>query len=141
MSEPDQLSSSSAQVSPADHPHLKWMKEAMSEEFKRRDGGGGGDMSNLERRISNLEGDVKTIKEGIHSIAVDVAIMKSNYATKSDISDIKAEIVKETLTLTRWMIATFLAIMGVSIAIQRFIPPQITSAPIVEHREAAQSAK
>ena len=123
------------------HPMKKFVEDTVAEEVKRQGNGGGGDMSDLERRVGNLEGDVKAIKDGLHSIAVDVAIMKSNYATKSDMSDIKTEIAKETLTLTRWMVATFLAIMGVSIAIQRFIPPQSTSTPIAEHREVALSVK
>ena len=138
----DEVPASVAQVSPAnDHPHLIWMKAEIAEEFKRQ-GGGGGNMSDLERRVGSLETDVRSIRDNLNALVTDVAIIKSNHATKTDISNIKtdiadlkidlktdilnikAEIANSAHTQTRWIIATIFTVITASIAIQRLLPPQ-----------------
>jgi hypothetical protein len=118
-------------VPTSDHPHLKWMRDEISEEFNRRDGnGGGGNMSDLERRVGNLETDVRTIRDNLNTLISDTAVIKSNYASKADISDLKTDISKELLTQTRWVIATLIALIGAAIAIQRLLPPSSNQGPI-----------
>lgn len=48
---------------------------------------GGGTMDNLEKRVTNLEGDVKVIREDLTTLKV----RSENFATKSDVSDIRIE--------------------------------------------------
>jgi hypothetical protein len=52
--------------------------------------GGDGGMSDMERRVSNLETDTRAIRDSLHTLTTDVAVMKSNYATKFDIADLKS---------------------------------------------------
>lgn len=147
----DEVPASIPQVSPKiDHPHFKWIQETAAEELSRQGGGGGGggNMSDLERRVGNLETDVRAIRDNLHTLVTDTAVIKSNYASKSDIanlktdiselktefktdiSSIKAEIASANLTQTRWMIGVLLAAIGLVFSIQRFLPPQSTPAPI-----------
>lgn len=53
-------------------------------DFKDGDGSGGGD--DMLQRIKDLEKDM-------HGIKTDLAVMKSNYATKADVSDAKFSII------------------------------------------------
>lgn len=126
---------------PATHPHKKFIEDAVAEEVKRQSGpGGGGSMSDLERRVGNLETDVRIMRDNLNSVSSDIAVIKANYATKSDISDIKVEIATASLNQTRWMIGTMIAVIGLVIAIQKLIPantesssrpvaPQVVSQP------------
>ncbi|MDI1229605.1 MAG: hypothetical protein PSU93_00450 [Methylobacter sp.] len=143
----DEVPASVAQVSPvSDHPHLTRMQEAIAEEVSRQ-GGGGGNMSDLERRVGILETDVRAIRDNLNTLVTDTAVIKSNYASKTDISDlktdiadlkteiktdissIKAEIASANLVQTRWMIGILLAAIGLVFAIQRYSPPQSSLVP------------
>ncbi|BET96553.1 hemolysin XhlA [Xenorhabdus taiwanensis] len=73
--------------------------------------GGGGDM---ETRVKKLEEDV-------HSIKVDLAVIKSNYATKEDISSVRIEVHKAIANQTKWMAATMLGIAAAAMAIAKLI--------------------
>ncbi|WP_199635083.1 hypothetical protein JEM67_09845 [Serratia sp. PAMC26656] len=57
-----------------EHPHT----------IKHGDGNGGGD--DVIGRIKKLEDDVQSMK-------TDIAVMRSNYATKADVSDAKTSII------------------------------------------------
>jgi hypothetical protein len=51
-----------------------------------KDGGGTGGGDDMQQRIRDLEKDVGSIK-------TDIAVMKSNYATKEDVSNAKNSII------------------------------------------------
>ncbi len=106
MSSQETLSNPAA---PSDHPHLEWMKDEIASEVKRQGSNGGGGMSELEKRVGAIE--------------VDIAVIKSNYATKTDISDLRAELSKELHTQTRWIIATIVTVVGLLFAAQKLFPP------------------
>ncbi|HEY5141503.1 MAG TPA: hypothetical protein VIJ25_19635, partial [Methylococcales bacterium] len=76
------------------------------------------------------ETDVRSIRDNLSMLLTDVAVIKSNYASKTDIADLKTDISKEMLTQTRWIIATLIALISLSVAIQRFLPPQSSPMPI-----------
>jgi hypothetical protein len=88
--------------------------------------GGGGDMSDLERRVAVLETDVRAIRDDVHAIKADVAVLKANsanYATKADIGDLRVEIHKEFSTQTWKVVTLVIAAMGGLTTIQRYLPP------------------
>lgn len=51
-------------------------------------GDGGGRMENLDKRVTNLESDVKVIRNDLTTLMV----RSENFATKADVSDIRTEI-------------------------------------------------
>jgi hypothetical protein len=117
------------------------MQEEIVSEVKRQFGdGGGGNMSDLERRVGNLETDVRSIRDNLNLLVTDVTVIRSNFASKTDIADlktelkidisgIKTEIANSAHTQTRWIIATIITVISVSIAIQRFLPPPQSAQP------------
>lgn len=100
----------------------------MTDKAKRRphggDGGGddGGD-DMLEKRVKQLEDDLNGIK-------VDVAVIKSNYATKVDVSgvskevsDLKAEMHSALRTQAFTIIGSVITAVGIGVAvIIKFLP-------------------
>ncbi|MDT8895666.1 hypothetical protein RSO41_13495 [Halomonas sp. I1] len=72
-------------------------------------------MSDLQHRVEQLETDMRSVRE-------DVAVMKSNYATKSDISELRAELHSSLRQQTMWSIGTIIAMAGLVFAIMRFLP-------------------
>lgn len=103
------------------------VRQGVRDELDRRGGGGGG-TGDLERRVGNLETDVRAIKENVHGIAKEVAVIGSNYVTKSDLAaltneihkihaDLGKEIHKTQADLIKWVVGTLIAGMGVSAAI------------------------
>jgi len=105
-------------------------RQAVKDEFDRRGGGGGGTVD-LERRVGNLEADVRIIKENVHGIGKDVAVIGSNYATKSDLAALGNEIHKTQVDLIKWVVGTLIAGIGVTAAIvfgvMRLAPTQSTT--------------
>ncbi|MFV4846756.1 hemolysin XhlA [Edwardsiella tarda] len=67
-------------------------------------GGGGDDM--LER--------VKKLEEQMASLVTDVAVIKSNYATKEDLH-------KEIGAQTKWIAATIIGTTGLALAVAKYL--------------------
>ena len=78
------------------------------------DSGGSGGGNDMEARIAKLETSVGEIK-------VDVAVIKSNYAKTSDVSD-------ATTSLIKWIVGTMLAAAGLAATIA-FGLAKLTSLP------------
>lgn len=76
------------------------------------DNGGGNDM--LETRVQQLEKDMSEIKR-------DVAVIKSNYATKEDVLSLKVELHQSISNQTKWIVATLFAVTGLALALAKYL--------------------
>lgn len=56
-------------------------------------GGGGGYDQGMEQRVEKLEKSVERTAEQLASLEKDIAVIKSNYATKADIAEAKNSII------------------------------------------------
>ncbi|KJZ10430.1 hypothetical protein TW86_14120 [Halomonas sp. S2151] len=72
-------------------------------------------MHDLTARVERLETDMRSVRE-------DVAVIKSNYATKTDIADLRAELHSCLRQQTMWSVGTIIAMAGLVFAIMRFLP-------------------
>ena len=68
----------------------------------------------MEARISKLESLAEQALERISALELDVAVIKSNYATKEDIAKLEA-------TLLKWFIATAVTMVSLAFAAAKFI--------------------
>lgn len=68
-------------------------------------GGGGDDV--LEKRVDKLESDMSSIKE-------NVAVIKSNYATREDLH-------KEIGAQTKWIAGIIIGTVGLAIAVAKLL--------------------
>lgn len=74
---------------------------------KPRDNGGEPPMNTLEDRVRNLE--------------TDIAVIKSNYATKADIADLRSELHKSISSQTKWLAATIIGVAAISLTVAKLI--------------------
>ena len=68
----------------------------------------------MEDRISNLESISQKTLERLSALEVDLAVVKSNYATKEDLAKMEG-------TLLKWFIGTAVAMSGIAFAAAKFI--------------------
>ncbi|EKN4705006.1 hemolysin XhlA [Yersinia ruckeri] len=68
-----------------------------------------------------LEKRVKQIEDSLAEIRTDMAVIKSNYATKEDIASVRIEVHQSITAQTKWLAATMIAIAGISMAIAKLI--------------------
>ena len=73
-----------------------------------------GDKARMEERTSKLESLAEKTLERITFLDVDLAVIKSNYATKEDIAKMEG-------ILLKWFIGTAVAIAGLAFAAAKFI--------------------
>ena len=57
------------------------------------DGGGPPHNGDMEARVSKLEQDISQVKDKLNTVSTDVAVIKSNYATKADVAEAKNSII------------------------------------------------
>lgn len=71
--------------------------------------GNGGEppMNDLEARVRNLE--------------TDISVIKSNYATKTDIADLRVELHKSISSQTKWLAGTIIGVATISLAVAKII--------------------
>lgn len=81
-----------------------------NEEFNGGDGGGGDGMLN---RIKKLEDDVQGMK-------VDLAIIKSNYATKTDIQTTRTAISDAKNSIIMWVVSTIFLAQLLPVLLKKF---------------------
>jgi len=68
----------------------------------------------MEDRRSTLESISQKTLDRLSALEVDLAVVKSNYATKEDLAKMEG-------TLLKWFIGTAVAISGIAFAAARFI--------------------
>jgi len=68
----------------------------------------------MEARITALESIAEKTLERLTMLEVDVAVIKSNYATKEDIA-------KSERTLLKWFIGTAITMTSLAFAAAKFI--------------------
>ncbi|MDR7051057.1 cob(I)alamin adenosyltransferase [Duganella sp. 3397] len=61
------------------------------------------------------------INDRLSVVEADVAVIKSNYATKEDIAKLETKIVKMENTLLKWFIGTAIALTAAVFAIARYL--------------------
>lgn len=75
------------------HSSIEEQQRAV-ERMRRFDGGGGGGYDDrMEARVTKLELIAEKTSERLGALEKDVAVIKSNYATKADVSDAKNSII------------------------------------------------
>ena len=73
-----------------------------------------GDDKRMEARLSKLELLAEKSLERTSSLELDLAVIKSNYATKEDLAKTEA-------TLLKWFIATAVTMVSLAFAAAKFI--------------------
>lgn len=92
---------------------VPFTKDVPTMSAKHGGGDGGGD-NMLEKRV-------KQIEDSLAEIRTDIAVIKSNYATKEDIASVRIEVHQSITAQTKWLAATMIAIAGISMAIAKLI--------------------
>lgn len=80
-----------------------------------------GDDGGMEARLSKLESLFEQALERISAIELDIAVIRSNYATREDISKMREDLAKLEATLIKWFIATAVTIVSLAFAAAKFI--------------------
>ncbi|MDQ2990358.1 MAG: hypothetical protein M3R60_14775 [Pseudomonadota bacterium] len=64
----------------------------------------------MEARIGKLETLVDKVVERIGALERDVAVIKSNYATKADIAEVRAQISDAKNSIIMWVVSAILLV-------------------------------
>jgi hypothetical protein len=71
-------------------------------------------MDIMEARVVKLESTVEKILERLSAVERDVAVIRSNYATKADIAALQASITALEAKMLRWFVTTAIALAGLT---------------------------
>ena len=75
----------------------------------------------METRTSSLELLSEKTLERVTVLEVNLAVVKSNYATKEDIARLKEDIAKLEATLLKWFVGTAVTIASFDFVVAKFI--------------------
>ncbi|TDR82181.1 hypothetical protein [Paludibacterium purpuratum] len=76
-------------------------------------GGEPPDNRNMEARVSKLEQDFAQINDKLNAVTTDVAVIKSNYATKADVAEAKNSIIM-------WVVSAILLAQVLPMLLKKF---------------------
>lgn len=91
---------------------------------------------NNEEPPMDLTARVERLENTVNDIKLDVAVIKSNYATKQDLSELRAEMHKSFSEQTRWIIIAMATLIAITTAVQRFTMPDSASSPIHSEQQS-----
>ncbi|MBV4368564.1 hemolysin XhlA [Erwinia phyllosphaerae] len=64
---------------------------------------------------------MELIEAKVETLLIDVAVIKTNYATKVDIESVKKELQASVNTQTKWLIAALFIVLGTGLGIARLL--------------------
>ncbi|MFK7090513.1 hypothetical protein AAFM71_17030 [Chromobacterium violaceum] len=77
------------------------------------EGGGPPHNGDMEARVSKIEQDISQVKDKLNTVSTDVAVIKSNYATKADVAEAKNSIIM-------WVVSAVLLAQVLPMILKKF---------------------
>jgi predicted nucleic acid-binding Zn-ribbon protein len=81
-------------------------------------------LNNIEGRLDRIEEKVESTDKRLYAIEQDVAVIKSNYATKEDIANLSKEMTREMMamkvSLIMWVLSAFILTQALPLFLTKF---------------------